>query len=84
MADLLFLDTEWNNDAVRKLVSLALVNADTTQCFYAERTPRPEASSSFVSKVVYPLLDDGDAALSDESFGEQLPVSRAGDHVDRR
>lgn len=72
MADLLFLDTEWNNDAVRELVSLALVSADATQCFYAERTPRPGAPSSFVSKVVYPLLDGGDAALSDESFGEQL------------
>lgn len=72
MADLLFLDTEWNNDAVRELVSLALVSADATQCFYAERAPRPGAPSSFVSKVVYPLLDGGDAALSDESFGEQL------------
>ncbi len=72
MADLLFLDTEWNNDAVRELVSLALVNTDGTQCFYAERAPRPGAPSSFVSKVVYPLLGDGDAALSDESFGEQL------------
>lgn len=72
MADLLFLDTEWNNDAVRELVSLALVNADATQYFYAERAPRPGASSSFVSKVVYPLLDGGDAALSDENFGEQL------------
>lgn len=72
MADLLFLDTEWNNDAVRELVSLALVNADATQCFYAERAPRPGAPSSFVSKVVYPLLDGGDAALSDENFGEQL------------
>ncbi len=74
MADLLFLDTEWNNDAVRELVSLALVNVDATRCFYAERAPRPGAPSSFVSKVVYPLLDGGDAALSDENFGEQLRV----------
>ena len=72
MADLLFLDTERNNDAVRELVSLALVNADATQCFYAERAPRPGAPSSFGSKVVYPLLDGGDAALSDKNFGEQL------------
>lgn len=72
MSKLLFLDTEWNNDAVRELVSLALVNADATRHFYAERTPRPGAPSSFVSTVVYPLLDGGDEALSDEDFGEQL------------
>jgi len=70
MTDNLFLDTEWNNDAVRELVSLALIHEDGVRRFYAERLPRPEGPSSFVRTVVYPLLEG--PALPDQEFGGQL------------
>ena len=64
----LFLDTEWANDATRELVSLALVSQDGDHRFYAERDPLPSAPASFVSEVVYPLLDRGKVALPDVEF----------------
>ncbi|MBN8921752.1 MAG: hypothetical protein J0I96_01540 [Rhodanobacter sp.] len=70
MPDRLFLDTEWNNDVARELVSLALIHEDGVRCFYAERSPRPEGPSSFVRTVVYPLLEG--PALSDQEFGARL------------
>lgn len=66
----LFLDTEWQNDATRELVSLALVGERVE--FYAERDPLPTAPSSFVVGVVYPLLDRGEFAAPDEEFGRRL------------
>lgn len=62
----LFLDSEWANDALRELVSLALVSEDGEHVFYAERDPLPGMPSSFVSKTVYPLLERGAAAMRDE------------------
>jgi hypothetical protein len=70
MSDNLFLDTEWNNDVARELVSLALIHEDGERHFYAERSPRPAGPSSFVRAVVYPLLDG--PALPDQEFGAQL------------
>lgn len=70
MPNNLFLDTEWNNDVARELVSLALIHEDGERRFYAERFPRPEGPSSFVRAVVYPLLEG--AGLPDQEFGAQL------------
>lgn len=67
-----FLDTEWQNNATRDLVSLALVSADGAHRFYAERDPLPDAPSAFVREVVYPLLERGKTALPDREFGRQL------------
>lgn len=67
-----FLDTEWQNDELRDLVSMALLSDDGRRHFYAERDPLPEAPSDFVRDVVYPLLDRGSAALSDEAFTQAL------------
>jgi len=72
VSGLLFLDTEWATDAGRELVSLALVNADGSKRFYAERDPLPEVASSFVRQFVYPLLERGDTALPDRVFTERL------------
>lgn len=72
MSELLFLDTEWATDAVRGLVSLALVNADGSKHFYAERDPLPAVASSFVRHTVYPMLERGDVALPDHLFAERL------------
>lgn len=72
MADLLFLDTEWATDASRELVSLALVNADGSRRFYAERDPLPAVASAFVRSSVYPLLERGNAALPDHQFAQEL------------
>jgi hypothetical protein len=68
----LFLDTEWANDATRELVSLAITNADGSLTFYAERDPLPAAPSTFVARVVYPLLERGQAAVPDAEFGSAL------------
>lgn len=68
----LFLDSEWANDVLRELVSLALVSEDGAHIFYAERDPLPVMPSSFVSKNVYPLLDRGEAALNDASMTQAL------------
>ena len=72
MSELLFLDTEWATDASRELVSLALVNADGSKHFYAERDLLPRVVSSFVQQFVYPLLERGDTALPDHVFTERL------------
>lgn len=68
----LFLDTEWANDASRELVSLALVSQDGIHRLYLERDPLPGAPSSFVSEVVYPLLERGESAVSDPEFTRRL------------
>lgn len=70
----LFLDTEWQNETARELVSLALVSQDGQHRFYAERDPLPDAPSSFVREVVYPLLDRGPAALTDAVFSADLRI----------
>ncbi len=72
MRPYLFLDTEWANDVTRELVSLALTNSDGSLRFYAERNPLPSVPSTFVSKVVFPLLERGTTALSDAEFGIAL------------
>lgn len=68
----LFLDTEWADVLGAELVSLALVSADGTQHFYAERSPLPECPTDFVRSAVYPLLDRGSSALSDAAFTTEL------------
>lgn len=68
----LFLDSEWANDALRELVSLALISEDGKHVFYAERDPLPGAPSSFVRKTVYPLLDRGPAAMKDQVMTKAL------------
>lgn len=83
MTELLFLDTEWATDAGRELVSLALVNADGSRRFYAERDPLPAVASSFVRKFVYSLLERGDAALPDRLFTERLRAFVASCNIPR-
>lgn len=68
----LFLDTEWADVLGAELVSLALVSADGSQRFYAERDPLPECPTDFVRVAVYPLLERGGAALSDAAFTTEL------------
>ncbi|WP_449302229.1 hypothetical protein [Pseudoxanthomonas mexicana] len=68
----LFLDSEWANDALRELVSLALISENGEHVFYAERDPLPGTPSSFVSKTVYPLLQRGPAAMEDQLMTEAL------------
>lgn len=69
MRPYLFLDTEWANDVTRELVSLAMTNSDGSLRFYAERDPLPSVPSTFVARVVYPLLERGSSALPDAKFG---------------
>ena len=69
----LFLDTEWADDHGRELVSLALVPGGPyglftgveVAPFYAERDPLPLANG-YVRGIVYPLLDRGAFAKSDD------------------
>ncbi|KAF1710170.1 3'-5' exoribonuclease [Pseudoxanthomonas sacheonensis] len=68
----LFLDTEWADAMGSELVSLALVSEDGALSFYAERAELPAAPTDFVRDVVYPLLDRGNAALSDEVITANL------------
>ena len=68
----LFLDSEWANDALRELVSLALISEDGEHVFYAERDPLPGMPSSFVRESVYPLLDRGEAAMKDSAMTQTL------------
>lgn len=70
----LFLDTEWADANGVELVSLALVSEDGTHEFYAEREHLPEHPTEFVKARVYPLLDRGDAILSD---GEMTAALRS-------
>lgn len=69
---ILFLDTEWADAAGAELVSLALVSEDGLHRFYAERDPLPAAATEFVRDVVYPLLDRGEAAMSDTAMTKAL------------
>lgn len=68
----LFLDTEWADLAGDELVSLALISEDGCWCFYAERDPLPADPTPFVKESVYPLLDRGVVALSDQTFTDAL------------
>ena len=68
----LFLDSEWANDALRELVSLALISEDAAHVFYAERDPLPGMPSSFVRDTVYPLLNRGQAAMTDNAMTDAL------------
>lgn len=68
----LFLDSEWANDALRELVSLALISEDGEHVFYAERDPLPSMPSSFVRDSVYPLLNRGQAAMMDSVMTHAL------------
>ncbi|MCA0300700.1 MAG: 3'-5' exoribonuclease [Proteobacteria bacterium] len=68
----LFLDSEWANDALRELVSLALISEDGEYVFYAERDPLPGMPSSFVRATVYPLLNRGQAAMTDSAMTHLL------------
>lgn len=63
-----FLDTEWADVIGSELVSLALVSEDGLHRFYAERDPLPEQPTDFVNNVVYPLLERGKKAISDQAF----------------
>lgn len=72
MATRLFLDTEWNNDSARELVSIALVSECGAHEFYAERDPLPGAPSRFVLHEVYRRLDRGAAALPDAALSLTL------------
>lgn len=68
----LFLDCEWADVLGAELVSLALVSADGGRRFYAERDPLPSPPTDFVRVAVYPLLERGNAALSDIAFTTEL------------
>lgn len=68
----LFLDSEWANDALRELVSLALISEDGNHVFYAERDPVPTVPSTFVREIVYPLLERGITAMSDAAMTNAL------------
>lgn len=68
----LFLDSEWNNEAARELVSIALVSENGAHEFYAERDPLPGAPSRFVREEVYRLLERGPAALPDTALSQAL------------
>ena len=63
-----FLDTEWADPIGSELVSLALVSEDGAYRFYAERDLLPTTPTDFVRHVVYPLLERGPAALSDQAM----------------
>ncbi len=74
-----FLDTEWADDDGRQLVSLALVPGGSyglftgaaVAPFYAERDPLP-TPNAFVKSTVYPLLERGSFARTDEAFSRSL------------
>ncbi|HZX78219.1 hypothetical protein [Lysobacter sp.] len=68
----LFVDTEWADAAGHELVSIALVSVDDQHVFYAERDPLPSAPTDFVRRTVYPLLDRGEAAMSDAAMTQAL------------
>lgn len=68
----LFLDVEWADAKGNELVSLALVSDDGQHTFYAERKKLPTAQSTFVSTVVYPLLERGTVALTDRELCRRL------------
>ena len=63
----LFLDTEFSDQNLLRaeLISLALVAEDVGTELYFERDPLLEYCSPFVFHHVIPLLDRGEAALTD-------------------
>lgn len=63
-----FLDTEWADTLGSELVSIALVSEDGMHRFYAERDPLPATPEDFVKHVVYPLLQRGPAAITDQAM----------------
>lgn len=68
----LFLDCEWADVLASELVSLALVSADGRHVFYAEREPLPGDPQAWAKAVVYPLLDRGNAAMTDATMTRKL------------
>lgn len=74
----LFLDCEWADVLASELVSLALVSLGLRHVFYAERDPLPADPTPWVATVVYPLLDRGQAAVSDVSMTRSLREFLAG------
>src|SRR5687768_9037238 len=69
---ILFIDTEWADVVASELVSLALISDCGRYEFYAERDPLPDKPTSFVRSVVYPLLEHGPRALTDDQFTASL------------
>lgn len=69
---ILFIDTEFADVAASKLVSIALVSDCGRFEFYAERDPLPAGATHFVRTVVYPLLERGTRAMSDEVLTREL------------
>lgn len=67
-----FLDTEWADAKGTVLVSLALVSEDGQHVFYAERSHLPVEATEFVHRVVYPLLERGEAVLPDTELTATL------------
>ncbi|AKC88044.1 3'-5' exoribonuclease [Pseudoxanthomonas suwonensis] len=63
-----FLDTEWADTLGSELVSIALVSEDGGHRFYAERDPLPATPTDFAQHVVYPLLERGRAAMTDQAM----------------
>jgi len=68
----LFVDAEWADARGQELVSIALMSADGQHVFYAERDILPNDPTDFVRRVVYPLLDRGEAAVSDAAMTRGL------------
>lgn len=68
----LFLDCEWADALASELVSLALVSLDRQHVFYAERDPLPVDPTTWVTTVVYPLLDRGTTAMCDAVMTRRL------------
>lgn len=68
----LLLDREWANNALRELVSLALINEDSEHVIYAERDLLPGMPSNFVRESVYPLFSRGQAATTDSVMTHAL------------
>lgn len=68
----IFLDTEWADNAGRKLVSMGLVSEDNQHRFYSEVSPLPKDPTNFVRSVVYPLLEHGYSARQTADFTRDL------------
>ncbi len=67
-----FLDTEWADVLGADLISIGLISEDGSKQFYAERDPRPQATSDFVRHVVFPLLEGGACLMSDRAMTKAL------------
>lgn len=68
----LFLEVEWADVLASELVSIALVSDDGHHMFYGERDPLPAEPLPWVETVVYPLLERGAAAMSDDLLTKSL------------